>query len=71
MKGILQNKRKLENGEIVNLKCSVILLNKLPPQLKDPKSFTIPCQIGSLNFDKVLCDLRANINLMPFFFCFA
>ena len=60
MKEILQNKRKLEDGEVVNLneECSVILLNKLPLKLKDLGSFTIPCQIGSLNFNKVLCDLE-------------
>ena len=28
-------------------------------------SFTIPCTIGSINFDKALCDLGASINLMP------
>ncbi|KAL5577772.1 hypothetical protein UlMin_019471 [Ulmus minor] len=38
---------------------------KLPPKLKDPGSFTIPCTIGDFNFDKVLCDLGASINLMP------
>ena len=67
MKEILQNKRKLEDGEIINLneKCSAILLNKLPPKLIDPRSFGIPCQIGSLSFDKGLCDLGASFNLMP------
>ena len=41
--------------------CSVILQRKLPPKLKDLGSFTI----GDFNFDKVLCDLGASINLMP------
>jgi len=47
MKKILENKRKLEDHEIVilNEECSAILLNKLPPMLKDPESFTIPCTI--------------------------
>ncbi|XP_047253755.1 uncharacterized protein LOC124887879 [Capsicum annuum] len=31
----------------------------------DPGAFTIPCTIGSLDFTKALCDLGANINLMP------
>ncbi|KAL5558707.1 hypothetical protein UlMin_034918 [Ulmus minor] len=45
--------------------CSTILQRKLPPKLKDPGSFTIPCTIGDFEFDKVLCDLGESINLMP------
>ncbi|XP_074342000.1 uncharacterized protein LOC141679397 [Apium graveolens] len=33
--------------------------------MKDPGSFTIPCTIGELSFDKCLYDLGASINLMP------
>lgn len=68
LKDILANKRTLEDGEIVKLneECSAILQNKLPPKLKDPGSFTIPCQIGAVHFDKALCDLGASINLMPY-----
>ncbi|XP_075504480.1 uncharacterized protein LOC142541916 [Primulina tabacum] len=40
--------------------------NKLPPKLKDPGSFSIPCTIGNSNFNKALCDLGASINLMPY-----
>ena len=70
MKEILRNKRKLENHEIVmlNKECSAILLNKLPPKLKDSGSFSIPCIIGNLKFDNVLYDLGASINLMPLYF---
>ncbi|KAL0448387.1 UNVERIFIED_CONTAM: hypothetical protein Slati_1395100 [Sesamum latifolium] len=39
---------------------------KLPPKLKDPGSFSIPCTIGNIAFDKVLCDLGASVNLMPY-----
>ena len=65
LKEILKNKRKLEDFEIVRLneECFTILL---PLKLKDPRSFTIPCTIGSINFDKTLCDLEASINLMSF-----
>ena len=45
---------------------SAILQKKLPPKLKDPGSFTIPCTIGKSYFDRALCDLGASINLMPF-----
>ncbi|XP_022880511.1 uncharacterized protein LOC111397759 [Olea europaea var. sylvestris] len=67
MKDILSNKRKLEKHETVMLmeECSAIFQKKLPPKIKDLGSFTISCTIGDLNFSKVLCDLGANINLMP------
>ena len=45
--------------------CSAILQKKLPPKLKDPGSFTIPCTIGNLEEMQALCDLGASINLMP------
>ncbi|KAL5572849.1 hypothetical protein UlMin_022446 [Ulmus minor] len=67
LKEVLSNKRRLEGNEKVMLtkECSVILQRKLPQKLKDPGSFTIPCTIGDFEFDKVLCDLGASINLMP------
>ena len=67
LKEILGNKKKLEDYETIKLneECSAIILNKLPPKLKDPRSFTIPCIIGNYHFEKVLCDLGASINLMP------
>ncbi|XP_052177525.1 uncharacterized protein LOC127791583 [Diospyros lotus] len=46
--------------------CNAVIQNKLPLKLKDPGSFSIPCTIGEINFDKVLCDLGASINLIPF-----
>ena len=49
---------------MLNEECSAILLNKLPPKLKDLRSFTIPCTIGNFYFEKALCDFGANINLM-------
>lgn len=37
-----------------------------PQSLKIQGVFTILCIIGSINFEEVLCDLGASINLMPF-----
>lgn len=67
MKSILSRKKKLEDFETVALteECSAVLQRKLPPKLKDPGSFTIPCTIGKMSFSKCLCDLGASINLMP------
>ena len=67
MKDILSKKKKLGDYETVALskECSAILQKKLPPKLKDPGSFTIPCAIGTAVFERALCDLGASINLMP------
>ena len=67
MKDILSQKRRLADFETVNLteECSAILQRKLPQKLKDPGSFIIPCTIRNAIFERALCDLGANINLMP------
>ena len=67
MKDILSKKMKLGDYETVAFseECSAILQKKLPPKLKDPSSFTIPCAIENLVFKKSLCDLGVRINLMP------
>ncbi|KAL8480374.1 hypothetical protein ACS0TY_027063 [Phlomoides rotata] len=39
---------------------------KLPTKLRDPGSFTLPCEIGEGKSYRALCDLGASINLMPF-----
>ncbi len=71
LKEILLKKRKLENYGTVALteECSAILQNKLPPKLKDPGSFSIPCLIGDKKIDKALCNLGANVSLMPLSIC--
>ncbi|KAL5570855.1 hypothetical protein UlMin_020452 [Ulmus minor] len=67
MKDMLTKKRRFGEFETIALtrECSDVLQNKLPPKLKDPGSFTIPCSIGNQYFGKALCDLGAIINLMP------
>ncbi|XP_038882209.1 uncharacterized protein LOC120073432 [Benincasa hispida] len=37
----------------------------IPPKMRDPGSFTIPCSIGGIYIDQALCDLEASINLIP------
>ncbi|GJW48542.1 reverse transcriptase domain-containing protein [Tanacetum coccineum] len=46
--------------------CSAILQNKIPPKLRDPESFLIPCNITNLVKYLALADLGASINLMPY-----
>jgi len=67
LKEILSEKRKIDEDEIANLteECSAIIQNKLPPKLKDPGSFSIPCVIGSEIVKKAMCVLGASVCLMP------
>ncbi|XP_057986490.1 uncharacterized protein LOC131171051 [Hevea brasiliensis] len=71
LKEILTNKTRLEDYETMALteECSALLQNKLPPKLKNPRSFSIPCHIGDTSIDKALCDLGAGASLMPLFIC--
>ena len=66
MKDILSRKKKLKHDETVILieECNAILQSNLLPKLKDLGSFMIPYVIGDIYFNKSLCDLGANINLM-------
>ncbi|XP_062094038.1 uncharacterized protein LOC133800081 [Humulus lupulus] len=67
LKDILTKKRRLGEFETVALTegCSAMLKSKIPPKLKDPGSFTIPCSISGRDVGRALCDLGASINLMP------
>ena len=65
MKELLTGRRKPKDDENIALSenCSAILQNKLPPKLKDPGAFTIPCSIGPV---KVVTpqfpDLKISLN---------
>ncbi|XP_058749140.1 uncharacterized protein LOC131622107 [Vicia villosa] len=71
LKEILSNKKKIEDNETVTptTECSAIIQNKMPPKLKDPGSFSIPCNIGKFVIDKALCDLGSSIRIMPLSIC--
>ncbi|XP_070014433.1 uncharacterized protein [Nicotiana sylvestris] len=45
--------------------CSAVVTRPIAEKLSDLGSFTILCIIGNFAFAKALCDLGANINLMP------
>ncbi|XP_070057448.1 uncharacterized protein [Nicotiana tomentosiformis] len=67
LKEILTKKRKIEEISVVKLTehYSAILQNKLSQKCGDPGSFTIPCSLGTTNFDISLYDSGASINLIP------
>ncbi|KAK4390391.1 Retrovirus-related Pol polyprotein from transposon TNT 1-94 [Sesamum angolense] len=60
LKEVLSNKKEWDGGDTVKLneECLAILQNKLPPKLKNPVSFAIPCIVGNNDFDKALCNLE-------------
>jgi hypothetical protein len=62
------HKMKFQEHETLALtkEVSVVLLRKLPPKLKDPRSFTIPCRIGDHDFEQALLDLGAGVNLLSY-----
>jgi len=59
--------RIIEDDETISLtrECSNVIQKKLPPKLKDPGSFSIPCVIGNKTIEKAMCDLRASVSLLP------
>ncbi|XP_019190798.1 PREDICTED: uncharacterized protein LOC109185273 [Ipomoea nil] len=73
LKDILSNKKRLEKSAVVDLSegaltCAVLQKN-LPPKLKDPGSFSIPCIVGGFVVSRALCDLGASVSLMPYSLC--
>jgi len=60
-KGELEEVLAISIGDI----CSVVLQSKSPSKSREPHSFSIPCSIGDLQIERTLCDLGANMSLMP------
>ncbi|XP_070007316.1 uncharacterized protein [Nicotiana sylvestris] len=66
MKDLVTKKQSMNFETIkVTLQVSAIV-HSMAPKLEDPDAFMVPCTIGSAKFSKALCDLGANINLMPY-----
>ncbi|XP_050909004.1 uncharacterized protein LOC127122759 [Lathyrus oleraceus] len=71
LKEILFSKKKLEDDEkmTLNTECSAIIQNNMPPKLKDPDSFSLPCVIGKFVIDQALYNLGASVSSMPISIC--
>ncbi|XP_016206753.1 uncharacterized protein LOC107647149 [Arachis ipaensis] len=67
LKSAISEKTALKGDKMVVLtkEYSALVQKKLPQKLSDPGSFLIPCTIGTITFEKALCDLGSSINLMP------
>nr|XP_009785814.1 PREDICTED: uncharacterized protein LOC104234022 [Nicotiana sylvestris] len=66
MKDLVTNKRSM-NFETIKVTYQVsAIVHLIAPKLEDPDACMIPCTIRSAEFDKVLCNLGASINLMSY-----
>ncbi|GJW67518.1 reverse transcriptase domain-containing protein [Tanacetum coccineum] len=66
LKEIISNKHKIEqiSAAFLSDESSAMIQNKVPPKLKDPGSFLIPCNFNKTFSCNALADLGASINLM-------
>ncbi|XP_070015509.1 uncharacterized protein [Nicotiana sylvestris] len=67
MKDLMSRKFDFQDLSTMTLTqtCSAVVTKLIAQKMSNLGSFTIPCTIGSYAFAKALCDLGANINLMP------
>ncbi|KAG7559312.1 hypothetical protein ISN45_Aa05g009070 [Arabidopsis thaliana x Arabidopsis arenosa] len=63
---ITERIQEVQGMVVLSHECSAIIQKKIiPKKLGDPGSFTLPCSLGPLAFNKCLCDLGASVSLMP------
>ncbi|GJX02193.1 hypothetical protein Tco_0186106 [Tanacetum coccineum] len=68
LRRLLKEKSRIKEDikATMNMHCSEIPKDALPPKEKDPGSFTLPCRIHNMCFDKALADLGASVSIMPY-----
>ncbi|GJR86348.1 reverse transcriptase domain-containing protein [Tanacetum coccineum] len=68
LKELISNKHKIKqiSAAFLSDESSAMIQNKVPPKLRDPGSFLIPCNFDKTFSCKTLADLGASINLMPY-----
>ncbi|KAG7533278.1 hypothetical protein ISN45_Aa08g009160 [Arabidopsis thaliana x Arabidopsis arenosa] len=63
---IMERIKEVTGMVVLSHECSAIIQKKIiPKKLGDPGSFTLPCSLGPLVFNKCLCDLGESVSLMP------
>ncbi|GKC09937.1 reverse transcriptase domain-containing protein [Tanacetum coccineum] len=65
----IPNKYKLKqiSSAFLSDESSALIQNKVPPKLRDPKIFLIPCNFNKAFSCDALADLGASINLLPYY----
>ncbi|GKA40003.1 DNA/RNA polymerases superfamily protein [Tanacetum coccineum] len=68
LKRLLKEKPKIgyQIEASMNVHDSAILEDSPPLKEKDPRSFTIPCYINNICFEKALADSGARVSVMPY-----
>ncbi|GKD53097.1 putative reverse transcriptase domain-containing protein [Tanacetum coccineum] len=68
LRRLLKENSRIDEEFKVTMKvhCLIILKDALPLKEKDPRSFTLPCNINNICFDKALADLGASVSVMPY-----
>ncbi|GKA13494.1 reverse transcriptase domain-containing protein [Tanacetum coccineum] len=68
LKELISNKHKIKQifATFLSDESSAMIQNKVPPKLRDPGSFLIPCNFNKTFSCNALADLSASINLMPY-----
>jgi len=63
---IVERIQEVQGMVVLSHECSAVIQKKIiPKKLSDPGSFTLPCSLGPLAFNRCLCDLGASVSLMP------
>ncbi|GJW39816.1 hypothetical protein Tco_0065661 [Tanacetum coccineum] len=68
LKELISNKHKIKqiSATFLSDQSSTMIQNKVPPKLRDPRSFLIPCNFNKTFSCNALANLGASINLMPY-----
>nr|GEV77650.1 reverse transcriptase domain-containing protein [Tanacetum cinerariifolium] len=68
LKELISNKYKIKQifASFLSDESLVMIQNKVPPKLRDPGSFLIPCNFNKTFSCNALADLGASINLIPY-----
>ncbi|GKE41238.1 reverse transcriptase domain-containing protein, partial [Tanacetum coccineum] len=68
LKELISKKHKIKQifAAFLSDESSIMIQNKVPPKLEDPRSFLIPCNFNKTFSCNALADLGASINLMPY-----
>ncbi|AAF19227.1 Similar to Athila ORF1 [Arabidopsis thaliana] len=63
----IEKLKKDQNQEMISSASTQETYKKkiIQEKLDDPGSFTLPCSLGPLTFNRCLCDLGASVSLMP------
>nr|GEU34471.1 reverse transcriptase domain-containing protein [Tanacetum cinerariifolium] len=68
LKELIRNRHKIKQifAAFLSNESSVMIQNKVPPKLEDPRSFFIPCNFNKTFSCNALANLGASINLIPY-----